>query len=180
MKLKLVTLSILLPILGGCASYPLTPVNGNGGILIGTDVDNNGAHHPCQKIVVSMYEMISGGEYSETPVELEFMPKQRESYALFTDIKPGYYVIKNMRCYSQAQRYFNDGEQFLDSSYSHGETIEANKITVMRYSYYGKSYNDGSFSSYLTYDSPDIEETGIKAEIKSDPNFAGWSFREQY
>ncbi|KHT44059.1 hypothetical protein [Vibrio sinaloensis] len=178
MQTKLLTLAVMLPILGGCASISLTPANGNGALLIGSDVQNNGGHHPCRKVVVSLYEMISGGEYSETPIELEFMPKQNENYYVFSDIKPGYYVAKNMRCYSQAGRYFNDGEQFLDDSQSFGETVEANKITVMQYSYYGRKYNDGSFSAYLTYDKPDLKETGILAELESDPNFAGWGIRD--
>lgn len=178
MQTKLLTLAVMLPILGGCASNSLTPANGNGALLIGSDVQNNGGHHSCRKVVVSLYEMISGGEYSETPIELEFIPKQNENYYVFSDIKPGFYQARTMRCYSQAGRSFNNGKQFIEKSYSFADTVLENKITVMKYSYYGRKYNDGSFSAYLTYDKPDLEETGILAELKSDPNFAGWSIRD--
>lgn len=178
MQIKLLTLAAMLPILGGCASNGLTPVNGNGALLLGSKVNNNGDTHPCRKVVVSMYEMGNDGQRSDTPIELEFMPKQRENYYVFADIKPGYYAITNMRCYAQSGSSFNNGKQFLDKSYSYVETVIENKITVMKYSYHGENSNDNRFYAYLTYEKPELEETGILAELESDPNFAGWSFRK--
>ncbi|WP_394246427.1 hypothetical protein [Vibrio profundi] len=180
MKIKpLLSLMLSLPLMYGCASNSISEPNGQGAIAFGTRVINNFDTHPCARVEILMWEMVSGGEYSQSPVELSFYPKTNQDYVLFNDIKPGFYQIRSMKCHARTNETLN-GKRFLEFPYSFTETIEPNLITLSTYSYYGENTELYRFTAELTYGLLALDREKIETNIQSQPNFTGWSFREHH
>jgi len=176
---SILSLMLSLPLFYGCASNSISEPTGQGAIAFGTQVINNFDTHPCARVEIVMWEMVSGGEYSQSPVELSFYPKSDQDYVLFDDIKPGFYQIRSMKCHARTNETLN-GKRFLEFPYSFTETIEPNLVTLSTYSYHGENTELFRFKAELTYGLLALDREKIEADIQSQPNFAGWSFRERH
>jgi len=166
----------------GCSSMiaknvdTLKAPTGNGALAITTLFDISGSY-PCQRFYLDITEKLNDSvenpRLAAEPIKLNFFPDADTKYVLFDGIKPGGYVLKELRCYPAQGYVFNKNKSYLELKGRVDLEIKANKITLSKGGFSGEQDGNGGFSFRFSEegDNQSLLKQTITPESK-----VGWSF----
>ncbi|WED26438.1 hypothetical protein L3V77_15795 [Vibrio sp. DW001] len=151
MKKNAVVLLAILA-LAGCAShtekniYTLEEPNGKGALAVLTTFEVTQQNFPCKTLQLLMFSEESD---DNSPLTLTLYPDYDAQYVIFSDIEPGNYTIKTLRCTPNARRIFNDTMNYLEKDVSSKQIIKASNVTLSKDAIAGTSYRDDTFTFHF-------------------------------
>lgn len=160
----------------GCSSNKLSSPSGDGAFAIPIKLETTSKTFACRKVTLHLFDISDAGVVSDTPLSVSFFPKKSDSYALFDGVKIGTYSVDNFRCFPKKGWIFNSFQAYMDvEAYGRLLSIEANKMTIPSFMFYGKEAQKRFFIS-LPFSPSDAKKNTIEL-IKKEQNLDGWTFK---
>jgi hypothetical protein len=159
----------------GCSSNKLSSPSGDGAFAIPIKLETTSRTFACRKVTLHLFEISDAG-VSDTPLLVSFFPKKADSYTFFDGVKIGNYSVDNFRCFPNKGWIFNSFQEYVDvEAYGRLLSIEANRMTIPDFMFYGKEVQKRFFIS-LPFSSSEAKKNTIEL-IKKEHNLDGWTFK---